>query len=301
MTLNLFSWDLKKIIFLVLIFSLPLLSINMEQKANQEDWLARPFQLVSGYAQGIFFAFSDSVRGPTSQYLNLVNIKKENQELHNRNHELEARMQVMSEIEQENNRLREIVDFRKNHDMKLVAAQVIGKDLVPDHKSITINKGSQHGLAPGQAVITLGGVLGYIFRSELATSHVMLISDRYSVVDGIVQRSRAHGIVEGRNDGLALKYVERTEDVKPGDLVVTGGLDNILPKGFPVAIVENVERKTYSVSLRVDLKPIVDHSKVEEVLVVVDANNLDLEPKSAEPTTAADSTAAKSATGVATQ
>ncbi len=276
--LNFFSWDLKKIIFLVVILALPLLSINMEQKPNQDGWLAKPFQLVAGYFQQVFFTFSDSVRSPTAQYLNLVDIKKQSENLKSRNHELEARLQVMGELERENERLKKVLEFKETYNMHLLAAQVIGKDLIPDHNSITINKGTDNGLKTGQAVITLGGVLGYVFRPEKTTAHIMLITDRYAVVDGIVQRSRAHGIVEGKNEGLTLKYVERTEDVKVGDLVVTGGLDNLLPKGFPVAVVENVERKTFSVSLKVDLKPVVDSTKVEEVLVVVDAKNVDLEP-----------------------
>jgi hypothetical protein len=65
-------------------------------------------------------------------------------------------------------------------------------------------------------------------------------------------------------------------DVKPGDLVVTGGLDNIFPKGFPIAIVEATEKKHISVSLKVDLKPLVDPDKVEEVFVVTNAANQDL-------------------------
>jgi rod shape-determining protein MreC len=164
--------------------------------------------------------------------------------------------------------------------MNLVAAQVIGRDLVIDHNTITINKGTNEGLAPGQAVITTEGALGYIFKADALTSHVMLITDRYAVVDGIVQRTRAHGIVEGKSqNGCVLKYVEKTEDVKVGDLVVTGGLDNIFPKGFPVAVVESVERKTFSVSLKVDLRPVVDPYKVEEVFVVTNAAKEDFGDK----------------------
>ncbi len=149
-----------------------------------------------------------------------------------------------------------------------------------DHNTVTINKGSTDGLKAGQAVITTGGVLGYIFKPEPFTAHVMLLTDRYAVVDGIVQRTRAHGIVEGKSQyGCSLKYVEKTEDVKEGDLVVTGGLDNIFPKGFPVAIVESVERKTFSVSLKVDLRPVVDPYKVEEVFVVLQAANEDFGDK----------------------
>jgi rod shape-determining protein MreC len=115
-----------------------------------------------------------------------------------------------------------------------------------------------------------------------------------------VQRTRAHGIVEGKSqNGCTLKYVEKTEDVKEGDLVVTGGLDNIFPKGFPVAVVESVERKTFSVSLKVDLRPVVDPYKVEEVFVVVQAANEDFGDRFAPKVETPEGATAENADGTA--
>ena len=126
-------------------------------------------------------------------------------------------------------------------------------------------------------MITVGGAVGYIFKPETFTSQILLITDRYSVVDGIIARSRARGIVEGKNTAnCTLRYVEKSEDVQTGDLVVTSGLDNIFPKGFPVAVVESVETRSYSVSLKVDLRPVVDPDKIETVFVILNAANEDL-------------------------
>lgn len=276
--MNFFNIDLKKIIMIVIVLALPLVSINMQQRPQESNWLSRPFSFLASLAEETFFGFSAGVRGTTAMYLDLINIKKTSADISTKNGELLTRMGEMTELKNENDRLRALLDFRQSTKMDLVTAQVIGRDLVAsDHSTITINKGTQHGVKSGQAVITVDGALGYIYRPEALTSKIMLITDRYSVVDGVVQRTRAHGIVEGRTQSSCqLKYVEKTEDVKKGDLVVTGGLDNIFPKGFPVAIVENVERKNFSVSLRVDLKPVVDPFKVEEVFVVSNANNVDL-------------------------
>ncbi|WP_246845065.1 rod shape-determining protein MreC [Bdellovibrio sp. NC01] len=276
-----------------IVLALPLLSINMQQRPQESHWLVKPFSLLGSAVSETFYSFSHGVKGTTAMYVDLINIKKQSEELHSANNELQARLEKMNELSLENDRLRELLSFKQQTKMSLTSAQVIGRDLVIDHNTITINKGTQDGIKAGQAVVTTGGVLGYIFKPEPFTAHVMLITDRYAVVDGIVQRTRAHGIVEGKSqNGCALKYVERTEDVKQGDLVVTGGLDNIFPKGFPVAIVESVERKTFSVSLKVDLRPVVDPYKVEEVFVVVDAAKEDFGDKYALPgTTAADATA----------
>lgn len=275
--LNFVNLNLKKIIFFIFVFILPLITINMEQRHDQSEWFNQPFTWLAGGMQNLFFDYSKGIKDSTSRYVNLINIKKDNESLQGQNKELQTRLLKLDEILAENNRLKSILDFKQNSKMDLVSAQVIARDLIPDHSTITINKGTDHGVKSGQAVMTLEGALGYIYKPSKKTAHVLLMTDRYAVIDGIIQRSRAQGIVEGKgNAGAVLKYVERTEDVKPGDLVVTGGLDNIFPKGFPIAIVEATEKKHISVSLKVDLKPLVDPDKVEEVFVVLSAANQDL-------------------------
>lgn len=275
--MNWFQLNLRKLMWLGLAFMLPLLSLNMQRKPFESSWYEQPFQLLGGSVQMLFFAFSDGVRGTTSEYLNLLNIKGENAQLLKENAELLTRLQLYEELQKENSRLSALLDFRDKTKMELLAAQVISRDLLADHSTLRINKGTHHGLVAGQAVLTVDGAVGYIFRPEAFSAMVLLITDRYAVVDGIVSRSRARGIVEGKSPTTAaLRYVERSEDVKVGDLVVTSGLDNIFPKGFPVAIVENVETKSSSVSMRIDLRPVVDPQKVEELFVILNAANEDL-------------------------
>lgn len=256
---------------------LPLASINMQQTPVTDGWYNRPFSWLAGLTQNSFFSFSDGVRSTTKMYLNLIDIKRDNLRLKSENSELLARLDMMTELQNENGRLNSLLEFKNRTKMELVAARIMSKDLVPDHHTIQINKGTDHGLKSGQAVITTGGVVGYIFRPQAKTSHVLLVTDRYSVVDGIIARSRARGIVEGRSSATcALRYVEKSEDVAKGDIVVTSGLDNIFPKGFPVAVVESVENKTFSVSLKVELRPVVDPDKIEEVFVILNAAEQDL-------------------------
>lgn len=275
--MNFINFDLKKTLTILFVVSLPLITINMQQNPLSQGWYDKPFSLLASITQNGFFSFSDNVRGTTAMYLNLINIKKQSQTLADENRELRARLDAMDDLLRENERLSQLLDFKAKHKMELVAARVMSKDLVSDHSTLQINKGSVHGLKEGQAVITTGGVVGYVFRPQSHTSQVLLITDRYSVVDGINARSRSRGIVEGKNSSTcSMTYVEKSEDVKVGDLIVTSGLDNIFPKGFPVATVEAVENKPYMVSLRVDLKPIVDPDRVEEVFVIQNAANQDL-------------------------
>jgi len=275
--LNLLNFDLRKALLWLAAALLPLVSMNMQSHPGDSTWFDRPFSFLAGGIQAAFFSFSDGVRGTTALYINLIDIKKESQALKAENNEMHSQLLVMDELQKENARLSGLLDFQSRTKMQMLAARVISRDLLTDHATVRINKGTHHGLKRGQAVISLNGVVGYVFRPEAFTSQVLLITDRYSVVDGIIARSRARGIVEGRGpDAAALHYVDKSEDIKKGDLVVTSGIDNIFPKGFPVAIVEEVENKPYSASLRVDLKPIVEANKLEEVFVITNAADDDL-------------------------
>ncbi len=284
--MNFLNFNFKKAFILLLIISLPLISINIEQKKLQNSWFTQPFSFAAQTVQNFFASLSQGVRLTTAQYLNLLNIKSENARLQSENAEMITRLNQFNESQNELERLRTLLDFKNNTKMELIPGQVIGRDLVADHNTITINKGTKHGLHAGQAVLTVSGAVGYIFKPQYFTSHVMLITDRYSVVDALIQKTRSHGIVEGKNkESCVLQYVERTEDVKIGDLIVTGGLDNIFPKGFPLGVVNSIERKTKSASLIIEIKPVVDANKIEEIFIVKQAALENFLEKSADPQT----------------
>ncbi len=266
----------------------------MEQKRSETKWFAQPLSFAAETVQMFFSGISQGVRGTTGEYLNLLNIKADNKQLKQELSELKTRLQAFNENQNELERLKNLLDFQKNTKMDLIPAQVIGRDMVPDHNTITINKGTYHGLKNLQAVLTVSGAVGYIFRPEKFTSHVMLMTDRYSVVDALIQKTRSHGIVEGQGkNGGVLQYVDRTEDVKPGDLIVTGGLDNIFPKGFPLGVVTDVERKTKSASLIIRIKPVVEPEKIEEVFIVKNAASEDFFDKGKSEESSRDKTQAQ--------
>ncbi len=275
--MNWFNFDLRKAAAWLMAALLPLVSINMQQRPASQPWFDQPFSLMAGLVQDGFFSFSDGVRGTTALYLNLINIKRKNQQLVESNQSLQAQLLEMNELRQENDRLAKLLDFQAQTKMQMIAARVISRDLLTDHATIRLDKGTHHGLKAGQAVISTEGVVGYIFRPGAFTSQVLLITDRYSVIDGVVARSRARGIAEGKGpDALTFRYVDKSEDIQKGDLIVTSSIDNIFPKGFPVAVVEEVENKQYAASLRVELKPVVDPDKLEEVFVITNAAQEDL-------------------------
>ncbi len=281
--MNFFNLDLRKIILLLPIIALPLISINMQQTPRPTEWYGKPFAYLASISQSGYFSFSSEVRNVTALYLNLIDIKKENNQLKHQNAELTTQLTAMTELKLENERLNQLFQFKQKSKMELLGAKVIGRDISIDHATVLINRGSKDGIKNGLAVMTVEGAVGYIFRVTNKTSRVMLITDRYSVVDGIVQRSRTRGLVEGKSsDTCLLKYVNKSSDVVTGDLIVTSGLDNLFPKGLPIATVELVNKKPYTVNLEVELKPIINPNKLEELFVVLNANNQDLNPEEAE-------------------
>jgi len=119
------------------------------------------------------------------------------------------------------------------------------------------------------AVISTAGVVGKLITVSSDASRVLLINDHNSAVDAFDQRSRARGIIAGVvDDGLIMKYVDRTEDVKAGDVIITSGMDGIFPRGLLVGEVVKVSQEGPGLFLNVQVKPAVDFRKLEQVLVL---------------------------------
>jgi rod shape-determining protein MreC len=149
---------------------------------------------------------------------------------------------------------------------------MIAKDVSTDFRTIRINRGKASGIEPNMAVINSEGVVGRVLRVNEDTSDVVTILDPLSAIDAYILRSRVRGIVEGLSDTLCqLKFALRVDDILPGDLLLSSGLGGNFPKGVPVGTVIKVTRKSFGITQKVEVKPSVDFSKVEEVMVVTHA------------------------------
>jgi rod shape-determining protein MreC len=120
------------------------------------------------------------------------------------------------------------------------------------------------------AVVSAAGVVGRLIGVTSHYAKVLLILDRNSSVDALVQRSRSRGILVGLGDGrCSLRYVQRNDDVQVGDQVITSGMGGVFPKGILLGQVEKVQRGDAGLFQTVDVTPVVDFSRLEEVLVVL--------------------------------
>lgn len=205
-------------------------------------------------------------------YIYLAGLRKENLMLKNEAAELREKLNTFMEAVQENQRLKELLSFKEGNAYHVVAARVIGVSPASFSRTITIGKGSADRVAKGMAVVTNDGVVGRVLSSSSNASKVLLITDRNSDMDAVVQRSRDRGIAEGgESDLLQLKYLPRSADAAEGDLVVTSGIGGIFKKGLVIGTVSRVDKNAGGIFQYAEIRPAVNFSKLEEVLVITDS------------------------------
>ena len=208
------------------------------------------------------------MRTSWTDYVALQEVRSENERLREEVARLRVGLQQERALAQRTRSLEGILELRASVELATVAATVIAGGASPDFRTITIDKGSAEGLRPNMAVVVPGGVVGRIVTPTARASKVQLLIDRNAAAGVLIERSRAHGVVEGTGGGLRMNYVSGVADVQVGDTVVTSGIDGIYPKGFVVGQIESVERGNSGFGAIV-VRPVVDSSSVEAVLVVV--------------------------------
>lgn len=210
-----------------------------------------------------------SVRRVWSGYVGLRHAQAENDELKRELADARVAIQQQRALADRARGLERLLDLRDHSDLRVTAAAVIGGAASPDFRTMTIDKGTRDGLRPDMAVLAPAGIVGRIVVPSARAAKVQLLIDRNAAAGAIVERSRAQGVVVGAGDEqLRMEYVSEVSDVVVGDVVVTSGIEGVYPKGFVIGRVEAVE-KSGGAYKRITVKPAVDFSGLEDVLVVV--------------------------------
>lgn len=205
-----------------------------------------------------------------NDYVDLLEVRKENKKLRESVTILNARLLAAGEASLANERLQKLLQLKNSLHAPALAASVIGEDGSPWFKTIVIDRGSVDGLKEGMPVLANDGVVGQLVKVAAGSSRVLLLTDHISGIAAIVQRSRARGVVKGTGgDRCALDFTLHEEDVKVGDTVITSGIGGIFPKGLPVGEVTMVKKGEYGIFQTVEIRPKVNISQLEEVLVIL--------------------------------
>jgi rod shape-determining protein MreC len=210
--------------------------------------------------------FTGGIRNAWNSYIGLRGTRAENEQLKRQLGALQVELQQEREQAERARQLERLLGFRGGLAVETVPATVIGAGPHPDFRTVTLDRGTNDGIATNMAVLAPTGVVGRIVTPTRNASKVQLLIDRNAAAGALVQRSRAQGLVMGGNV-LRMDYVAATADVKPGDIVVTSGIDGIYPKGFAIGQVEHVDNGN-GIYKTIRLRPTVDYNNLEEVLVV---------------------------------
>jgi rod shape-determining protein MreC len=188
------------------------------------------------------------------------------------NRSLRLEVQELQAEQAENERLRKLLGLATMAPGRSYAgARVIGVRAEPSGlQLLTLDRGSDDGLARAMPVVTADGVLGRLHSTGGGSADVLLAIDRNSSIAVRVARTRARANVRGLGQpGLArLDHALRSEDVIEGDLLVTSGTDAVFPPGLPVGRVTRLQRAAHGLFLEGSVILTVDPTRVEEVLVI---------------------------------
>ncbi len=223
--------------------------------------------------QRLFTCVVDAAENFWLDYFYLVGVRRENKELRKQVQRLMLENSRYRELLSTYERLQALLKFKQTFNEPVVAARVIGRDPSGWFRSVITDKGEKDGLTVDMPVMNARGVVGRIVSISPHYSKVLLIIDQNSSVDCLIQRSRDRGMVKGISEELCkVAYIVKSSDVRLGDMVVTSGLGGVFPKGLPLGTITKVDEKPGELFKDVEMRPAVDFSKLEEVLVILRKN-----------------------------
>lgn len=195
-----------------------------------------------------------------------------------------ARLQEMDQVTREilelrrqNASLKDQLDFANVLPADRIAAEVIARDTDNLFSTLTINKGSRHGVRKGMPVVAwqgdLEGLVGKVVLVGPGSSEVLPLYDPQCMVSARVDTTRDEGLVqgEGKDRGtVVMNYVKKIakNKITYGDLVVTSGLGGLYPKGINIGRIRDITAPTYQTSLVLKVGPIIDFDRLEYLFLI---------------------------------
>jgi len=179
-------------------------------------------------------------------------------------------LQRYQSLEQENLRLREILNAAKRLEHKVEIARIISANINPYRHTIVINKGEKDDIHAGQVIVDADGVMGQILYTNFLTSEAILISDADHALPVQINRNGLRTIVLGNGSytNLNAPYIPNNADIKIGDLLVTSGLGGKFPAGYPVGTINSIVRNPSEQFSNVTAKPIALLNQAQEVMLI---------------------------------
>lgn len=257
-------------LLLILLVGFSLLIVSKQARdSTGMTYFRRNVLAVTSPFQSGFTAVVGGISGLWDNYLDLYGVRDENRELRDEVNLLRTEVQKLREELFRAGRLDEFAAYRFETGFEGTVARVIGESPDPWTRTIVANRGGSDGIGRGSPVVTPDGLVGRVVEISNHSSVVRLIVDRSSRVPVVVMRSRARAILEGENSGTCqLKYLDRTQDVLEGDVIITSGLAGIYPRGVEIGSVTQVIRKSHGLYQYAKVLPQAPLGRLEDVLIL---------------------------------
>ncbi|OUW38124.1 MAG: rod shape-determining protein MreC [Flavobacteriaceae bacterium TMED184] len=231
--------------------------------ANDNDKMS----VVRGFSSDIISLISK----PMVKVKSLAIVNEENQYLREKNLQLNLELQSILYAADENEKLRELLDFKRNTSLNIIPSRIINKGIQTNINSLTIDIGSSVGVRPNQAVLTPDGIIGKTIQSGKNSSLVQSISDNNFRLSVRIMPSGAVGILRWYKNNICKIYeVQKNVNISIGDRVITSGFSKIYPPKLPVGYVSGVydERGSYQKVVNVEIQN--DFESIQNVFVIIE-------------------------------
>lgn len=265
----------RDIALVILLLAVPFFFLRANVRRPEEtSFIDRTLLTLSAPIEYTFSALARGISSLVGEYVYLVEVKRDNNRLSYENSRFEAKLRKLSSIESENRRLRRLLGLRERVGQQTVSALVIAKDTTEFFRVARVTLDAQAtGIRANMPVLSLDGVVGTVRRVAGESVQVRLAVDSRFGVDVVVERTGSRGFVRGSGDDsrylVRVEYVRSTDAINHGDVLVTSGFGCRFPSGIPVARVTKIVKRDFGVYQSVEAEPVVDFSRLREVLILV--------------------------------
>lgn len=203
-------------------------------------------------------------------FVSQIDLKLENEALKTELLIHQRKLQQLASLAAENVRLRQLLNASETLQDTVLITELIGVSPNPLSHKVIINRGGKDGAFKGQPVLDAFGLMGQVTEVAEHSSTVLLISDSTHAIPVQVNRNGVRAIAEGTGDlnSLSLRHVSANTDIRAGDLLVSSGLGDRFPVGYPVAEVLDVVRDPGKAFLTVVAKPMARLDRSRHLLLV---------------------------------
>lgn len=274
----------NKLAVTVVVLSVAFLGIIFLSLKGNSNFISSGVGSVISPLQKIIYKANDKLKGSLDFLINFSNVKQENQELREKNAELENKLVEYNRMKDENTQLRSMFDYSQdNQNYNYLGCNIVGYSGGNISNGYIIDKGTNDGLKKDMIIITSVGLVGKITKADTNFSIVQTIMNENIAVAAMVESTRqTTGILQGgvnsKNEKLVtLSNIPMDSEIKEGDVILTSGLGGMYPKEIRIGEVISIDIDSVGLMKKALVRPYVDFDKLDGVFVVVPKEEINIE------------------------